>query len=563
MVEDVNEYFTADDPNYAERLNNPNILTDIITIKPKITLPEAFKTGEYPTTENKTKALFSIVQVMNNTCTNTGDGFTASANDQSFTLRVYPNFSSFKWWNSITFAKTGTVTCSMKDSETGTELIASITSGANLNTYNIEHKPVDIIFTLQNGARVTDITFEYQNQAKISGSEFSIPKDNITGLVSELAAKANQSDITAINNALAGKASLSDITSINNALATKLNSSVYTASDIKSKLLTVDGAGSGVDTDFFRGIDLNKFMYVNPTVIPSSADLNTYMSTGIYLQPSNANAANGSNYPVPYAGVLEVFTYSTSMVWQRYTLFEAYKTTVYVRGYYNGGSGGTWNSWNKQWDSENDGSGSGMDSDTVDNKHASDFVLATEYTAANIASKVFDLLYPVGSIVEFATNINPNSLSGWKGTWTQIKDKFTLAAGDIYTAGQTGGSATHTLTEAQMPVHKHDVSIPSSGQTTTPAGGNSATGSSGAHTHSINYKLQSPTNGSAVRCTDVGDASNSDVINSGGAHTHSTPAHTHTVPNHSHSVNESNKGSGVAHNNMPPYLVVSKWKRTA
>jgi len=563
--QDVNEYFTADDPNYAERLNNPNILFDIFTVKPKITLPAAFKAGVYPSNENKTKAYFSIVQVINNTCTNTGDGFTASANNQSFTLRVYPNFSSFKWWNKITWNGTGTIACTMKVSETGSTLISSIASGANLNSYNIEHKPVDIIFTLQNGARVTNITFEYQNQPKLTGSEWSIPKENITGLVSELAAKASQSDITAINNALAGKASLSDITSIISTLATKLNISDYTAADVFAKVKSLHGPGSGLSSDLFDNLNSDKFMYVNPTVIPASTDLNTYMSTGIYLQPSNANAANGSNYPAPYAGVLEVFTYSTSMVWQRYTLYEAYKTTVYVRGYYNGGSGGTWNSWNKQWDSENDGSGSGMDSDTVDNKHASDFVLATENTATAIATKIFDLFYPIGSIVEFATNANPNSLSGWKGTWTQIKDKFTLAAGDIYTAGQTGGSATHALTEEQMPSHKHDVAVPSSGQSTTPSGGSGTTGSDGNHIHAVNHRTDGPTSGASLRVTssDVATGKKSDITDSAGAHTHSTPAHTHTVPNHAHSVTESSKGSGQAHNNMPPYLVVYKWVRTA
>ena len=371
--QDVNEYFTADDPNYAERLNNPNILTDIFTIKPKITLPAAFKSGIYPANENKTKALFSIVQVINYTCLNTGDGFTATADNQEFTLRVYPNFSGFKWWNSIIWAGTGTIACKMKDTETGTTLISSVMSGANLNSYNVGHKQVDIVFTLQNGARITNITFEYQNQPKLNGTEWSIPKDNITGL--------------------------------NDALNNKADKSVVAA--------------------------------------------------------------------------------------------------------------------------------------------------------------LFDLIYPVGMIVEFAIDKDPNSIPGWKGTWQQIKDKFTLAAGDNYDLGDMGGSETHALTVDQMPSHKHDVAVPSSGQSTTPSGGSGTTGSGGAHTHSINYKLQSPTNGAAVRCTDIGDASSSDIMNPAGAHAHSTPAHTHTVPNHAHTVNESNKGSGAAHNNMPPYIVVSKWKRTA
>lgn len=175
-TQDVNEYFTADDPNYAERLNNPNILVDIFTIKPKISLPSAFKAGVYPDHEHKTKAHFSIIQVKNNTCTNTGDGFTATNNNQGFTLTVYPNFSSFKWWNKITWEGEGTITCQMKDTITGTVLIADIISGSNLNSHDIPHKQVDIIFTLQNGARVTNISFEYENQPKLIGTEISILK---------------------------------------------------------------------------------------------------------------------------------------------------------------------------------------------------------------------------------------------------------------------------------------------------------------------------------------------------------------------------------------------------
>lgn len=47
-----------------------------------------------------------------------------------------------------------------------------------------------------------------------------------------------------------------DLTTINNNLALKLNASVYTAADILSKLLTVDGPGSGLDADTLDGTHL-------------------------------------------------------------------------------------------------------------------------------------------------------------------------------------------------------------------------------------------------------------------------------------------------------------------
>ena len=43
-------------------------------------------------------------------------------------------------------------------------------------------------------------------------------------------------------------------------------------------------------------------------------------------------------------------------------------------------------------------------------------------------------------------NTSPATLFG--GTWVQLKDKFLLGAGDTYTAGSTGGSATMAHTHS-------------------------------------------------------------------------------------------------------------------
>jgi len=46
---------------------------------------------------------------------------------------------------------------------------------------------------------------------------------------------------------------IDDQVDVTNALATKLNSSSYTAADVLSKLLTVDGSSSGLDADLLDG----------------------------------------------------------------------------------------------------------------------------------------------------------------------------------------------------------------------------------------------------------------------------------------------------------------------
>ena len=66
---------------------------------------------------------------------------------------------------------------------------------------------------------------------------------------------------------------------------------------------------------------------------------------------------------------------------------------------------------------------------------------------------LLNLVYPVGSIYFSSKNTNPGTLFG--GTWTQIKDRFILAAGDYYSNGATGGAATVTLAVSNMHSHKH------------------------------------------------------------------------------------------------------------
>lgn len=157
-------------------------------------------------------------------------------------------------------------------------------------------------------------------------------------------------------------------------------------------------------------------------------------------------------------------------------------------------------------------------------------------------SEVVDLIYPIGSIYMSVNNVSPSTLFG--GTWAQIKDTFLLSAGDTYTNASTGGEASHTLTTSELPSHSHG--IPSLSGSTSGAG---------AHNHAV-IGTSANNGGSGVFCETWANRSND------------RNGYTSSVGDHSHSVttnasNTNNAGSGSAHNNMPPYLVVNIWKRTA
>ena len=73
--------------------------------------------------------------------------------------------------------------------------------------------------------------------------------------------------------------------------------------------------------------------------IPDLANLDDYKSPGNYLQSSTARASNGTNYPEPTAGFLEVVSSASTWVLQRYTTYLGER--VYTRRL----QAGAWTSW--------------------------------------------------------------------------------------------------------------------------------------------------------------------------------------------------------------------------
>ena len=105
---------------------------------------------------------------------------------------------------------------------------------------------------------------------------------------------------------------------------------------------------------------------------------------------------------------------------------------------------------------------------------------------------------------------DPGELFG--GTWQRIEGRFLLGADSGHTAGSTGGEEEHTLTVGEMPSHSHNVS----------------------------NKTAYDTGGNGSRVVTSSSYADYQVAIS-------------TLP----------VGGGSAHNNMPPYLAVYIWKRTA
>lgn len=168
--------------------------------------------------------------------------------------------------------------------------------------------------------------------------------------------------------------------------------------------------------------------------------------------------------------------------------------------------------------------------------------------AQTIKTDLVNLIYPVGSIYTSVSSTSPGTLFG--GTWVKLENRFLLGAGSSYTNGATGGEATVTLTVGQLPIHKHTFN-----------GSTSYTSYGGNHSHTFRGGNASGGSGTYVDMYSgsPGFPKTRDVTDAVVANNHILAAHTITVAG----TISVNTGGGGAHNNMPPYLVVYMWKRTA
>ena len=156
---------------------------------------------------------------------------------------------------------------------------------------------------------------------------------------------------------------------------------------------------------------------------------------------------------------------------------------------------------------------------TVSTPGANDYLIIQGSKTQKITwQNLLNKIYPVGSLYMSAKATSPASLFG--GTWERIKDRFILAAGDNYAAGSTGGEAAVALTESQLPRHRFNVM---------------------------------DQNGALVGNTQSDENVTKLFL----------PQQSYSTRGSSNCLTTNYIGQDASHNNMPPYLTVYIWQRTA
>lgn len=148
---------------------------------------------------------------------------------------------------------------------------------------------------------------------------------------------------------------------------------------------------------------------------------------------------------------------------------------------------------------------------------------------------IMNKVYPVGSIYIATVSTNPDTLlfgGGGNTTWNEYAEGRVIvgkeSSGTFSGAGDTGGSETHTLTEAQLPEHYHFVV------------------NNGVTTETGNIDTS---NAVCESATQSGSTNQSYTLR---------PEGTYADVGRSSRV-----GNDTAHNNLQPYIVAYIWRRTA
>lgn len=144
----------------------------------------------------------------------------------------------------------------------------------------------------------------------------------------------------------------------------------------------------------------------------------------------------------------------------------------------------------------------------------------------NLKTDIINTIYPIGSIYISTNSTSPAILFG--GSWVAISGKFLLAADNTHVANSIGGEETVSLNVSNLPAHAHHLSSDTLAHSF-------AWGSGKTNTVHIQNAIAAAGTVDGNRLYTYQNSWNITV----------------------------DTGGNEPHNNMPPYLAVYMWQRTA
>ena len=149
-----------------------------------------------------------------------------------------------------------------------------------------------------------------------------------------------------LDKSAVGLGNVDNTSDANKPISTATQTALDTKAPIASPTLTGDpkaptAAFEDNDTSIATTAYVRANVYPLQAALGASIDLNTITNTGIHHQASDASASTGTNYPLPRAGKLDVYT-SGVLTYQVYTTY--YNSS---EQYFRVKDGATWSAWKK------------------------------------------------------------------------------------------------------------------------------------------------------------------------------------------------------------------------
>ena len=496
------EFFTDGDKPYSENLNDSLILCDAFDFTVPCEMPGMFNNGEFSSDVNVPRKCGVGIVTLKSVGSNVTIGTTSISGSGEVVFRVYPNFNSFYKWQSIVLTKTGTVNIAFRKTD-GTSISTSISSSgvisevADLKTL----QEIDVVLTLSS-ATISKILISFvNNQSSRTRTGASLDANaliNVNGSV----AKNNQKAVNGgtvytavnnlssnVNNSLSTKEDLSNkvtvlddsdtnypscsaVTAVTDTKADTGHTHddrYFTESEITTKLNAKANTSHTHDDRYYTESEISTLLNGKVDKVSGKGlSANDYTTTEKNKLAGIANSANNYSHPSTHASTMIVeanalSNLGTSANAKQSVINSAINTKM-------GQKAASSHTHDDRYYTETEVdtmlSAKAASSHNHDDRYYTETEMNTKlnakantshthddryYTETEIDAKLSELLltvYPVGSIYICLHNGNPGQLFG--GTWAKIEGRFLLASHSSYPVGSMGGSA-----DAVVVAHTH------------------------------------------------------------------------------------------------------------